>query len=174
MSLLPDKLPTESAKAYAAFVAYCEMGVQRSLEAVCRNYAKSIPVLKKWSAVHSWQKRVADYDRTIALERAEDLRTHRRAEVERLRQQNTDDAATLRTLARALTGKLAKRIATLDEQSIETKEIAGLLRALTATLDTATNLEASALGIADVAKLLDDHDDVDADSKETLSRRVGD
>jgi len=170
--ILPDKLPTESAKAYAAFVAYCELGTQRSQETVSKQLAKSRQFISRWSAVHNWQSRVADYDRAIALERADDLRTLRRADVERLRTQNTDDAATLRTLARALTGKLARRIGTMDEQGIEVKDLAPLLRALATTLDTATNLEASALGITDLMRLLDDGD-MDSDSKETPARRVG-
>ena len=167
MPILPDKLPTESAKAYAAFVAYCELGPGRGVRDVAQQLGKSATLIGRWSAQHSWQSRVAEYDRAIALERADDLRQHRRAEVERLRQQNTDDATALRTLARGLLGKLAKKIAVLSEDDIDTKEIAPLLRTLSTTLTTATNLDASALGITDLLQHLDSHGTVDTDSTET-------
>jgi hypothetical protein len=41
---------------------YRDLGPSRSLQAVAQKLAKSIPLLKRWSARHRWQERVAAYD----------------------------------------------------------------------------------------------------------------
>jgi hypothetical protein len=148
--MLPEQLPNESAKAYAAFVAYAEMGTQRSLEKVQQKYDKStsyIRVLARWSAQHRWQERVREYDAAIAAERAELLRQQRHAEIERLRSDSQADAANLRKLARGLNYQLDQAIAHLETGDIEPRHMAGILRTIAQALETATNLDAAALGI---------------------------
>ena len=54
-----EQQPKESAKAFAAFKAYLDMGPERSLEAVARTFAKSSRLLKRWSAKYGWAGRVA-------------------------------------------------------------------------------------------------------------------
>lgn len=52
----------ESAKAFAAFVVYRDLGDKRSLEKVSQNLAKSLPFIKSWSSKYNWVKRAAAYD----------------------------------------------------------------------------------------------------------------
>jgi hypothetical protein len=145
--VLPEQLPTESAKAYAAFVAYCEMGSQRSLEKVCQQYTKSIPVLKRWSAQHRWQERVRQYDAAVLEEHNAALRAKRNQEIERLRQDALLDAKTLRQLGRGMSGKLGETIRDMQPGDIEAKHVASLLRTIAQSLEAATNIDAAALGI---------------------------
>ncbi len=59
MPLAFEQQPKESAKAFAAFQTYLGMGPQRSLDAVSQKCAKSLPLLKRWSARWEWTLRVA-------------------------------------------------------------------------------------------------------------------
>lgn len=74
----------ESAKAYAAFLAYCDMGSGRSLRKMVEKYNKStsyVRQLARWSIDHDWQRRVKEYDSEQAAERNE-ARRKRREEME--------------------------------------------------------------------------------------------
>lgn len=155
MTVMPGQESDESARAYAAFVAYCELGPERSLQSVAQRLRKSKTLCARWSTRHDWQERAAVYDQAILSERAEVLQAARKADIERLRVKSMEDAATLRTLARALILKLGRRIGSLDEDKIAPATLGTLLRALAATLDTATNLEASALGIEETHSRVD-------------------
>lgn len=60
----------ETAKAHAAFLAYCEMGTERSLRKLAEewdtNGTKTGQITKQlgiWSSKHRWQERVRQYDR---------------------------------------------------------------------------------------------------------------
>ena len=58
MKLEFERLPKESAKAFAAFRAYLEMGPERSLAAVAARLGKSKVMMEKWSRRHRWVERV--------------------------------------------------------------------------------------------------------------------
>jgi hypothetical protein len=145
--VLPEQLPNESTKAYAAFVAYAEMGSQRSLEKLSQQYAKSIPILKRWSVQHRWQERVRQYDAAVLEEHNAALRAKRNQEIERLRQDALLDAKTLRQLGRGSSGKLGEAIKNMQAKDIEPKHVASLLRTIAQSLEAATNIDAAALGI---------------------------
>jgi hypothetical protein len=57
----------ESAKAFAAFKAYLDLGPERSLEEVARKFTKSSRLLKRWSAKFGWSDRVAAHAAHLAL-----------------------------------------------------------------------------------------------------------
>jgi hypothetical protein len=68
------KQPRETGKAIAAFAVYCEMGPNRSLvklqvELTKREQYAALKTIKWWSRTFGWQKRVLDYDMTMAAER---------------------------------------------------------------------------------------------------------
>jgi hypothetical protein len=65
------QLPNETAKAYAAFLVYAEMGPERSVKAVSQKTSKSIPLLKRWSRKHKWVKRVTEWDQAAEKRRHE-------------------------------------------------------------------------------------------------------
>jgi hypothetical protein len=52
----------ESAKAHAAFKAYCELGPSRSLRALGQKLGKSVALYEQWSARFEWVARVAAWD----------------------------------------------------------------------------------------------------------------
>jgi hypothetical protein len=152
--VLPEQLPTESAKAYAAFVAYCELGTQRSLEKTRQKLGKEsagyVRTLDRWSSQYHWQERARQYDAALLQERAEILRQQRREEIERLRTTSQADANSLRTLARGLGTRLGASIGQLEAGAIEPQHMASMLRTIAQSLETATNLDAAALGINEV------------------------
>src|SRR6266850_6708932 len=53
-----EQQPRESAKAFAAFAAYLEMGPERSLAAVGQKLGKSKALVERWSAKFDWPARV--------------------------------------------------------------------------------------------------------------------
>jgi len=54
-----EQQPKESAKAFAAFSVYLNLGPERSLAAVAHKLSKSEQLLKRWSRRFDWQGRVA-------------------------------------------------------------------------------------------------------------------
>jgi hypothetical protein len=57
-----EQLPAESARAYAAFIAYRDMGPQRSVRDVAQKLDKSVTVIGRWSTQHNWVERARSYD----------------------------------------------------------------------------------------------------------------
>lgn len=53
---------SETSKAYEAFVAYRDMGAERTLRAVGEVLGKSHAVLSVWSSKHDWVSRSAAWD----------------------------------------------------------------------------------------------------------------
>lgn len=70
-----SRLQNESAKAYAAFMAYCEMGPDRGIRPLAQKLHKSATLIKDWSRRHNWQKRAAAWDSAQAerMRQAEDI-----------------------------------------------------------------------------------------------------
>lgn len=60
------RLPKETTPAYEAFRAYLEMGPERSLELVARDFAKTTRLMKYWSSTHKWVERAAAWDDHLA------------------------------------------------------------------------------------------------------------
>ncbi|MBE0540188.1 MAG: hypothetical protein IH623_02275 [Verrucomicrobia bacterium] len=54
-----EQQPRESNKAFAKFSLYLSLGPERSLELVSKKCAKSVPLLKRWSAKFDWPVRVS-------------------------------------------------------------------------------------------------------------------
>src|SRR5688572_14622428 len=64
-AMTTERQPNESAKAYAAFRAYCEMGSERTAEKVAAKYKRSVSLIRRWAAVHKWTARVKLHDQRI-------------------------------------------------------------------------------------------------------------
>src|SRR5262245_52262706 len=58
MSELFEQLPKETAKAFAAFSIYLNLGAQRSTAAVAKLLSKSEQLMRRWSARWRWTVRV--------------------------------------------------------------------------------------------------------------------
>ncbi|MEI7732840.1 MAG: hypothetical protein WCO56_24930 [Verrucomicrobiota bacterium] len=62
-----EQLPKESAKAFAAFSLYLNMGAQRSTQAVAKQLAKSEQLIRRWSARYGWTARVQAHGAHLAM-----------------------------------------------------------------------------------------------------------
>ena len=70
MPLMFEQQPRESAKAYAAFKVYLDLGPERSLLTVAHRLGKSRPLIERWSVKFDWPARVTAFNRHFAeLER---------------------------------------------------------------------------------------------------------
>jgi hypothetical protein len=56
----------ESAKAFAAYCEYRDLGPERSITKVSQKYSKSIALLGRWSQKFGWVQRSAAYDAYLA------------------------------------------------------------------------------------------------------------
>jgi hypothetical protein len=86
----------ESAKAKAAFAEYCALGEDRSLAKLAQKWGKSrayVGQLERWSAAHSWQERVAQYD----WARTEEKRRRHEREIEEMDSRHAKLGAALQT-----------------------------------------------------------------------------
>lgn len=57
-----ERQPGESAKAFEAFAAYRDMGVNRSIRKAAQSLNKAVTTLAEWSTKHEWVKRCAAWD----------------------------------------------------------------------------------------------------------------
>jgi hypothetical protein len=62
-----EQQPRESAKAFAAFSQYLNLGVERSLEATAEKLGKSKRLMEKWSKRFDWSARVSAHGAHLAL-----------------------------------------------------------------------------------------------------------
>lgn len=61
-----EQLPKESAKAFAAFSLYLNLGAERSTRAVGQELGKSEGLLERWAAKFDWRNRVAAHAAHLA------------------------------------------------------------------------------------------------------------
>jgi hypothetical protein len=70
MPMMFEQQPKESAKAFAAFRAYLELGAERSLAVVAEKLGKSKTMIERWSRKFDWSARVQAHAAHLAeLER---------------------------------------------------------------------------------------------------------
>lgn len=114
----------ESAAAFAAFVAYRDLGPARSVTKMARQLEKSRSLLGRWSRKYAWVMRAAAYDREFVAEQQRARRdiAHRHAK-----------------LAQAFLGKAVARLQVLDPRELTPGE---LLR----YFQVATEVERRAVG----------------------------
>ena len=66
MPLMFEQQPKESAKAFAAFKTYLDMGPERSLALVAAKLGKSKVMMERWSRKHDWGNRVSTHAAHVA------------------------------------------------------------------------------------------------------------
>lgn len=64
--------PKESAKAFAAFEVYRDMGLDRSLRRVAEGLARNVKTLARLSKRNEWVKRVAAFDSWVSEQKAKE------------------------------------------------------------------------------------------------------
>jgi len=62
-----EQQPRESAKAFAAFSLYLNLGAERSTAEVAKQLAKSKQLVRRWSAKFGWSDRVAAHGAHLAI-----------------------------------------------------------------------------------------------------------
>jgi hypothetical protein len=116
-----DKRDNESPQAFAAFVAYRNLGPSRSVVKACKEVGKTRATLHPWSTQHDWVARAGAWDRYC------DQQDQRRDEVERLegrRLMHEDHAKAGKRMWRLAADALGVSADTSDEAA---KEIVGKL-----------------------------------------------
>jgi hypothetical protein len=78
-----DQQPNESAKAFAAFNAYLQLGAQRSTAAVANQLEKSEQLIRRWCTKYGWVERANAYEKQL-------IATQHAAEELALREQAVD------------------------------------------------------------------------------------
>jgi hypothetical protein len=112
MPLPFEQQPKESAKAFAAFSEYLNLGPERSLAVVARKLAKSGQLLKRWSAQYDWAARVQAHAAHLAIverEATEALTRTKAAQWLTRREEHRDDEWALRSELITASRKVLKR-----------------------------------------------------------------
>lgn len=112
-----ERATGESAKAYAAFLAYRDLGPERSLAKAARQTRRDISLLKRWSSRRAWVERAWAWDASQEREAQEQVRRQRE---ESLRRQ-ARDADRLQRLAMAKLGTLVRRNPASNELELDSQ-----------------------------------------------------
>ena len=119
-----ERQPSETAKAYAAFLLYRDLpAIDRSVPAARERHQRdtkgTLRQWKGWSMRNGWVNRAAEHDSDLASRRRE----HTAKELERAQ----DDAL---ILIRAALAKVAERIQGMDAEELAAGQIPAALRTL--------------------------------------------
>ncbi len=146
----------ETAKAYAAFCVYRDMGRDRSLLKAWRlqkGYEKATSVpgsWVNWSDSNDWKRRAESYDAHLEkIARAEREDEHRRelADYRERQRKQAEQAAGIATAALGLAGQELQSMVK-NKQQIGKDLLPAYLRAAAAVLEQSRNAEAEALGVS--------------------------
>ncbi|MGE5551503.1 MAG: hypothetical protein ACM3ZC_13405 [Bacteroidota bacterium] len=146
----------ETAKAFAAFSAYRDMGAERSLSKVSHVLSKSKPLLQRWSSTYSWVERVEAWDRFTA-----------RQEQEAALKARLDMSARHAKAAMVLMQKALQKLAKMKPEELEPGDVARFI-------DTAVKIERVARGEpADIIRTEDGGErTVTDDERNELAKKV--
>lgn len=125
-----DRMDGETDPAWAAFVAYRDMGLERSLSKLAQDLHKSKQLLGGWSRKHSWQVRCNAWDREQDRQWQRELAVERRKAARR----NIRTAGAAMTIAGGALTHLAA-----DPSKLKASDIARLM-------EVASKLESLAMG----------------------------
>jgi hypothetical protein len=115
-----DRQPNETAKAFAAFCIYRDMGVDRSLARTAKDFypaldstqkrPRNIAQIEVWSRSWNWVNRCRDYDRDIEIVVREQIKAERGEEYLKKIEQFRSQAETMGTAVIAFNMKFVKSI----------------------------------------------------------------
>ncbi len=97
----------EGKRAYAAYLAYRDMGVQRSLAKVGRELGKSTALMERWSGRYGWVARADAYDADLQQQ----IRLTQIAAVADMNERHVN-------LARAMLGIVARRLQSIVPEDL--------------------------------------------------------
>ena len=148
----------ETAKAYAAFCLYRDLGSGRSLEKARQALGKSsgyIRQLETWSSRSAWQERCRTYDAFLELLSRREREAAYIEDMEAMRQRQKQLSLATFNTAISLLHKAMARLKALDAADIDPGKLPAYFRAAAAVAEMATNAEAVALGLHELLGLLD-------------------
>lgn len=158
-----EQQPNESAKVFAPFAAYRDMGRSRSLRDLARMEHRSVQGLGRLSTIYKWVARAAAYDEHMVREGEERTREEERAARARLAEEANkrradaierqyDTATALLTIARRLMSppkELRDQVKATGDASLLDAWVpnADNMRAATAAMDKAIHHQRLAMGL---------------------------
>ena len=157
--------PTETPRAFAAFVVYRDLGPGRSLAkaADAMPHGPGVRVMKSWSPAHRWVERArafdADADRNRLAARAEataEAETNAVDDLERYRQGQLSISLQLRDAALVMVAQVLQRLQSMGAEDIPVASLPSFLRAAVSVAEASTAAEAQAIGLAHLLGILDE------------------
>ncbi len=167
----------ETAKAYAAFCHYRDMGPVRSLRLLLARYEEEhcqqtanepptgnrrvvVPTLRfrtlaDWSRRNEWQRRAGAYDAHLALVARRVAEVAYMEDLESFKKRQKELSQATYAVAVALLDKARVRLEALDVEEIGPGRLPSYFRAAASIAESATNAEAVALGVHELIELLD-------------------
>ncbi len=123
-----QRLPDESAEAYAAFQCYLDLGDGRRLRAVAETRGCYLSLIKRWSSKHQWRRRAGAWEESQRRHVATEAKAQEAAYERRLRNSEQLEKFAMAGLRSLLvrdseTGELR------FDQRLKPAEIASLIRA---------------------------------------------
>jgi hypothetical protein len=142
-----EQQPAETAKAYAAFVMYRDLGPERSLQETAHKLAKNLTTIKQWSTLHNWVDRARSYDAALdarARAATEGEATERRR---RMIERHAQTAAKLQTAAQMILDEFNDRVAVRGGMKfVDGRMLVSMLNQVSKMLETGQKLERLAEG----------------------------
>jgi len=141
--------PGESAKAFAAFEAYRDMGSGRSIEKVGKRLGKNPVVLARLSKKHEWVKRTAAFDSWVSEKKAQETAQ----EIIQMKQRHAEQAKFFQEVALLPSNEMKERMNSRtrsvfdkDFNALSTRELWEYVVKSLPAYQRATALERSARG----------------------------
>ena len=133
-----ERQPGEGTRAFAAFVAYRDVGDSRSYTGVAQKLNKSRTLVARWGARWRWQDRLSAWERNLEYERQV---AHRKAIIE-MNERHL-------TIARQCQQKVLGKLRSIGQQEINDLSVGDLAKLLAISVA----VERSALGLSPSTKL---------------------
>lgn len=162
MTTYLDPLPNETAKAYAAYCVYRDLGEKRSIEAVRENTGKRQGYerqLMRWSSKYDWVERAKQYDAYLANKARVQAEDEHLAELWEYRKQLAfSSRAALSAGQRALRLALEK-LQNMDYEKIPVTSVPSYIKAANDTIEKAMDGWGMALAIDDLMDVMENKED---------------
>lgn len=160
-----DRLPEESAKAYAAFCIYRGLPLKERSRDIAyrlsRGWAADVKTLAsggwtKWSKDYRWLERASAHDEHIEREAR---KGEERSQIRKLREFRIDQQRSAQTASRQALKALQKageKLETLKAKDLRPSEAAAFMQAAARLLESASAQQASALAVDEMLEALTD------------------
>ncbi len=151
----------ESAKAYEAFVTYCELGRERSTGKTAKVVGCSSSTLSKYYQRYNWKERSAFYDADKVKERFKDVRAekeaHHRRQIQIFRDDQERRAKALGNLGDLMLDVAVEKIENMRAagDQISEQSLSNIAKTVASLHEMSMNLGATALGIDELEAALD-------------------